>query len=175
MLKILIVEDEPLLATTLKYLIELNPRYQVTAIADDLESALEAAVERRPDLALVDLQLAHDTTGYSVAVKLNEMDIPCLFATGNIPPFPMPDLALGCLSKPYFEEDIVRTLKTAEDLLRGRERIRPSLPEALELYRAKPDEDRHASPPQGFAAMANLELLPIPPSLTSRLFRWWAG
>lgn len=48
MLRILIVEDEPLLATTLKYLIELNPRFQTTAIADDLESALAAVEERRP-------------------------------------------------------------------------------------------------------------------------------
>ena len=69
MLKILIVEDEPLLAATLKHLVELNPLHQVTGIADDLPSALAAAEERRPDLALVDLQLARGSTGFSVAVK----------------------------------------------------------------------------------------------------------
>ena len=36
MLKILIVEDDAQLATTLKYLVEDNPRYRVVAIADDL-------------------------------------------------------------------------------------------------------------------------------------------
>ena len=35
MLKILIVEDDAQLATTLKYLVEDNPRYRVVAIADD--------------------------------------------------------------------------------------------------------------------------------------------
>ena len=39
-LKILIVEDDAQLATTLKYLVEDNPRYRVVATADDLDSAV---------------------------------------------------------------------------------------------------------------------------------------
>ena len=35
MLKILIVEDDAQLATTLKYLVEDNPRYRVVARADE--------------------------------------------------------------------------------------------------------------------------------------------
>jgi len=136
MLSILIVEDEPLLAQTLKYLVELNPLYGVTAVADDAASALAAIEERQPDIALVDLQLAHGTTGFSVAVKLHELGVPCLFTTGKAPDFPMPDLALGCLVKPFSEEDLVRALKTAEDMLRGREgvRLKPGRPGNLRLY-----------------------------------------
>ena len=136
MLKILIVEDEPLLAATVKHLIELDPCRHVTGIAHDLASALRWVGERRPDLALVDLQLARGSTGYSVAVKLGEIGIPCLFATGNVPSFAMPELALGCLAKPFNEEDIVQTLKTVEDKLKGRERLRlrDNLPEPLQLY-----------------------------------------
>ena len=55
MLKILIVEDDSQLATTLKYLVEDNPRYRVVAIADEADSAVEAAQAHHPDLALVDL------------------------------------------------------------------------------------------------------------------------
>ena len=121
MLNIIVVEDEPLFAETLKYLIELNPRYVVTDLADDYASALAAVERRRPDLALVDLQLARGSTGFAVAAKLVELGIPCLFTSGNAPIFPIPDLALGCLVKPFSEEDLVRALKTAEDLLRGRE------------------------------------------------------
>ena len=134
MLSILIVEDEPLFAQTLKHLVELNPLYSVIAVAEDRIGALVAIAERRPDLALVDLQLAHGNTGFSVAAKLRDLGIPCLFTTGKAPDFPMPDLALGCLVKPFSEDDLVRALKAAEDIVRGRERVRPSRPGNLRLY-----------------------------------------
>jgi DNA-binding LytR/AlgR family response regulator len=167
MLKILIVEDESLLAKTLKHLIELNPRYEVTDIADDFDSALAAVEVRRPDLALVDLQLARGSTGFSVAVKLNELGVACLLTTGKAPPFSMPDLALGCLTKPYTEEDVVRALKTAEDKLRGRERLRPSLPDNLQIY-------SHETPGKTENGESFLEIKPAPakPSIRTFLSRW---
>lgn len=140
MLKILIVEDEPLLATTLKHLVELNPRYRVTGIADDFSSAIAATAEERPDLALVDLQLANATSGFSVAAKLHELGILCLFTTGKAPGFPLPDLAIGCLTKPFEEGDLARALDEAEDIMRGREKLvrLRRLPEQLEIYSDSP-------------------------------------
>jgi CheY-like chemotaxis protein len=146
MLSILIVEDEPLFAETLRHLVELNPLYRVTALADDRVGALASVAERRPDLALVDLQLAHGNTGFAVAAKLNDLGIPCLFTTGKAPDFPMPDLALGCLVKPFSEEDLVRALKAAEDIIRGRSRLRPSRPGNLRLY-AEEAAAAEAAPP----------------------------
>jgi DNA-binding NarL/FixJ family response regulator len=165
-LNILIVEDEPLFAETLKYLVELNPRYVVTDIADDPASALAAVERRRPDLALVDLQLAHGTTGFSVAAKLVELGVACLFTSGKAPSFPIPDLAIGCLVKPFSEDDLVRALKAAEDLLRGRERVRPSRPANLRLYA----EEREAA-----VAATAPPPAPANPPLRSRLSRWWSG
>jgi len=136
LLNILIVEDEPLLADTLRRLIELNPRFRVTAIADDTDSALAAADAQPPDLALVDLQLANATSGFSVAAKLHERGVACLFTTARAPSFPLPDLAIGCLHKPFGEEHLVRALTEAEDVLRGRPKVvlRRRLPEELQLY-----------------------------------------
>jgi DNA-binding NarL/FixJ family response regulator len=135
-LNILIVEDEPLLADTLKRLIELNPRFRVTGIANDLATALAAAEADRPELALVDLQLANGSSGYSVAAKLHDLGVACLFTTGRAPGFPVSDLAIGCLAKPFREEDLVRALTEAEDILRGRQKIilQSRLPEQLQLY-----------------------------------------
>lgn len=144
MLNILVVEDDPLLAETVKSLIELNPRFKVTALANDLASASAAVEERRPDLALVDLQLANGSSGYAVAARLHDAGIACLFTTARAPGFAVRDLAIGCLEKPYGEEDLVRALTEAEDILKGRPKLvlRQRLPEALEMYgdEDKPDE-----------------------------------
>jgi DNA-binding NarL/FixJ family response regulator len=142
-LNILIVEDEHLLARTLAQLVELNPLYRVTGTAEDLDSALAAIAAQRPDLALVDLQLANGASGFRVAGKLQDLDIPCLFTTATPPGFPVGDLALGCLSKPFQEADLVRALAEAEDVLRGRARLvrRRRLPEPLQLYDEPPPDE----------------------------------
>ena len=140
MLNILIVEDEPLLARTLRQLIELNPLYRVTGTADDLASTAAAVEAQRPDLALVDLQLANGASGFRVAARLQDLGILCLFTTARPPSFPVSDLAIGCLAKPFQEADLARALAEAEDLLRGRRKLvlRRRLPEPLQLYGEAP-------------------------------------
>ncbi|HVM22070.1 MAG TPA: response regulator [Sphingomicrobium sp.] len=164
MLNILIVEDDSQLAITLKYLVEDNPRYRVVAMAGDSEEAIAAAEEHQPDLVLLDLHLARGTTGFPVAVRLNDLGVPCLFVSGKAPGFPMPDLALGCLMKPFTADDVHRSLAMAEDLLRGRETLRPKMPENLTLYEAAQDAP---SPEPGF--------VPSRPSLRTRFEHWIAG
>ena len=88
MLRILIVEDDVQLATTLKYLVEDNPRYRVVATAEDADGAIAAAEQHEPDLVLLDLHLAHGSTGFSVAVRLNDLGVPCLFVSGKAPQLP---------------------------------------------------------------------------------------
>lgn len=163
MLKILVVEDDTQLATTVKYLIEDNPRYRVVAIAADPDGAIEAAERHQPHLALVDLQLAHGTTGFSVAVRLGDLEVPCLFVSARPPSFAMPDLALGCLAKPFTAEDVHRALAVAEDKLRGRDALRMRLPVNLTVY----DEPEETMEVRGF--------IPSRPSLLTRLGHWIAA
>lgn len=165
MLKILIVEDDSQLATTLKYLVEDNPRYQVVATADDLDGAVAAAERHRPHLALVDLHLARGSTGFSVAVRLGDFHVPCLFVSGKAPAFAMPDLALGCLMKPFTAEEVHRSLAMAEDMMRGRETLRSRLPQNLTLYDSVEDEQLVVQP--GF--------IPSRRSFKTRLEHWIAG
>ena len=81
-------------------------------------------------------------------MKLHDLGVLCLFTTGKAPSFPMPDLALGCLVKPFSEDDLVRALKTAEDMLRGREglRLRAGRPDNLRLYAEEARAARAADP-----------------------------
>ena len=164
MLNILIVEDDSQLAVTLKYLVEDNPRYRVVGIAEDADGAIAAAEEHQPDLVLLDLHLARGTTGFSVAVRLNDIGVACLFVSGKAPRFPMADLALGCLMKPFTAEDVHRSLAAAEDLLRGRESVRPKMPENLTLY--EPREE---------AAVTEPGFIPSKRSLRTRLEHWISG
>ena len=164
MLRILVVEDDLQLATTLKYLVEDNPRYRVVATADDADSAIAAAEAHDPDLVLLDLHLAHGSTGFPVAVRLNALGVACLFVSGKAPRFAMPDLAIGCLMKPFTAEDVHRSLAMAEDLLRGRETLRPKVPQNLMLYEAV--EERPPVEP-GF--------IPSKPSFRTRLEHWLSG
>jgi DNA-binding response OmpR family regulator len=163
-LRILIVEDDSQLAVTLKYLVEDNPRYRVVAMTDDADGAIAAVDEHDPDLVLLDLQLARGSTGFPVAVRLNDLGVPCLFVSGKAPSFPMPDLAFGCLMKPFTAEDVHRSLAMAEDRLRGRETLRPKIPDNLTLYDSPPDL-REAEP--GF--------IPSRRSLFTRLEHWISG
>lgn len=164
MLKILIVEDDAQLAVTLKYLVEDNPRYQVVAIADDEASALRAAEEHRPHLALVDLQLARGSTGFAAAVRLGDYDVPCLFVSGKAPGFSMPDLALGCLMKPFTAEDVHRSLATAEDMMRGRDTAR-RMPSNLRLYETADEGGDEVE----------AAFIPSKRSLKTRFEHWIAG
>lgn len=163
MLNILVVEDDSQLAVTLKYLVEDNPRYRVVAMAEDADGAIAATEEHQPDLVLLDLHLANASTGFSVAVRLNDLGVPCLFVSGKAPRFPMPDLALGCLMKPFTAEDVHRSLATAEDLLRGREAHRPKMPQNLTIYETQAE----AVPEPGF--------IPSKRSFRTRLEHWISG
>lgn len=167
MLRILIVEDDTQLATTLKYLVEDNPRYRVVGIAEDAESAIAAADEHDPDLVLLDLHLANGSTGFSVAACLAQQGVPCLFVSGKAPTFPMPDLALGCLMKPFTAEEVHRSLAMSEDVLRGRETLRPKPPHNLTFYQEAEPVMPAPLPEPGFIRSR--------PSLRTRLEHWVAG
>jgi two-component system, response regulator PdtaR len=73
----------------------------------------------------------------------------------------MPDLALGCLMKQFTAEDVHRSLAMAEDLLRGRQTLRPKLPDNLTIYET---EDAPVTVEPGF--------IPSKRSLKTRLGHW---
>lgn len=160
MLKILVVEDDALLAATLKHMIELNPFYTVTAIATDLLSALGSVAEAVPDLALVDLKLANDSDGLNVAARLQEMEVLCLLMTGNPPNDPVPDLAIGCLSKPFDEGVLAHTLAEAEDILRDHQKLvrKLRLPCELQLYEASAGDAVDGSRQGGSSGADHIEI-----------------
>lgn len=121
MLSALIVEDDAAVAQMLSALVELDGRYRVIAVADDLAGAMRASEDQHVDLALVDIGLARESSGYGVACELNRRDICCIFVTGGAPPFAMPEFALGCIEKPCTIEAVEAALEAAAARLTGSE------------------------------------------------------
>ncbi len=80
--KILIVEDESIVRKDIeRSLTKLG--YTVVAQADNGEKALELAREKKPDLALMDINIKGNMTGIETAEAIKqEMDIPVIYLTG---------------------------------------------------------------------------------------------
>ncbi|MDQ3140280.1 MAG: hypothetical protein M3Q15_06100 [Pseudomonadota bacterium] len=122
-----------MLATVLKEFIEFEGVHRVTGIARDLAGTLVAIKAHRPGLALIDIHLDGNATGIEVAAKAREYGVPTLFSTADPLPFPVPEVALGCLCKPYTSYSVSQSLRIAQQLIRGCP-VDHDVPFELELY-----------------------------------------
>ena len=134
MMQVLIVENDAKLATILKDIVEIDHMHTVTGIAGDLDGAIASIDSCPPQLALIDLHLAGTATGIEVAARAREREVPILFTTANPLPFPVPELALGCLCKPYNCYSVSQTLRIAEHLILDGVITGDDVPPELELY-----------------------------------------
>jgi two-component system, response regulator PdtaR len=133
---ILIVEDELLNAMLLED--ALRGRHTVAGMARDPEEAIRMAAERRPDLCLCDIKLRRGTSGLDAARELHRrFGVPTLFVSGNcseaMKRMAAGEGALGCLSKPYSEEDVRAAIDASAALMQGE--TPRKLPRQLELFR----------------------------------------
>ncbi len=81
MTKILIVEDEPIIAEDLAMMLK-NSGYQIAGIANTGTHGLDMLHTRNPDLVLLDIALDPSTSGFDIARIINEKyKIPFIFIT----------------------------------------------------------------------------------------------
>ena len=107
--RILIVEDEGLIAMDLKARVE-SAGYPVTGIVDNSKDARAAAAKERPDLVLMDIQIKGPTDGVATASLLQcEFDIPVIFVTAHADPNTVYRAKitgpLGYIVKPFINVD----------------------------------------------------------------------
>jgi DNA-binding NarL/FixJ family response regulator len=80
-LRILIVEDEPVIAENISMYLDNND-FEVSGIAYDSEEAIEQLQHNTPDAAILDINLESDEDGIDIAGRINEQyHIPFLFLT----------------------------------------------------------------------------------------------
>ena len=134
MMQVLIVENDTKLATVLKDIVEIDRTHTVTGIANDLDTAIASIEACPPQIALIDLHLAGNATGIEVAARARERSVPTLFTTATPLPFPVPEIALGCLCKPYNCYSVAQALIIAERIINGGAANSDDIPPELEIY-----------------------------------------
>ena len=110
-LRILVVEDEVLIALELEYLLD-DLGHRVVGIAGNATEAVALGRSTEPDVALVDVHLVDGPTGIEVARALSlDPRITVLFMTANAKRIPEDFAgALGVIAKPYSERSVASTL-----------------------------------------------------------------
>ena len=128
--RILIVEDEPLVAFDNEHMLK-DAGYEVVATVDSVADALAVIAEEQLDLVLTDIALSGEGDGTDVARAAGGKGVSVLFVTGNCSEDAR-SLALGCLAKPYSEKVLLTALDAIDRHLQGKKRKK--LPEQLTFY-----------------------------------------
>ena len=135
-MKILLVEDERLVAMTVLDALEAEGHSAAHALGTDEALALAAASPAATpfDLALVDARLAYGDSGIAACqILLDRHSIPALLTTGwgEIPGH-VGSFALGVLYKPFTRTELGASIRAIGDMFAGED---PGLlPERLELF-----------------------------------------
>lgn len=114
--KILIVEDEFIVANDLRIMLE-KAGYKVCGIAPSVVKALELIASKEPSWVLLDIFLQGDKTGIDLAGQLTEKGIPFIYISANtnqgILEAAKATLPYGFLVKPFREKDLMVMLDIA--------------------------------------------------------------
>lgn len=121
--RILIVEDNYFVALTIENAL-MDAGYEVLAVLDSGEAALESIADVEPDIVLMDIRLAGELDGIDTAVALHRLGIVSLFASAHfdeaIKERGAAAMPAGWLVKPFSEPEIINAVETALFSLNGR-------------------------------------------------------
>ena len=114
--KLLIVEDEPIVAIDLREEVE-EFGFEVTGLAESADAALYSIEEEKPDLVLMDISIEGSMDGIQAARVLRDLyDVPVIFLTAFSDPETLSRAAretpYGYLTKPFKTRDLQAALKT---------------------------------------------------------------
>lgn len=115
-LRILIVEDEMIIALDMQEMLE-EVGYTVCGIAADYEEALSLVKEKTPDLLLLDIGIRSVRSGIDVARVLRIKGIPFIFTTSHVEPSTIENAKdtrpYGYLIKPFTKIDLYAAIEIA--------------------------------------------------------------
>jgi len=135
--RILIVEDEPLIAFDNENVLS-DCGYEIVATVDDFDQAIEILdSETEVHLILSDVRLKSERTGLDLARHAKTKGVPTLFATGQ-PHDAAHEVALGCLKKPYTERQLVKAIECVDLHL---QKQKYKVPKGLDIFIVSTSEE----------------------------------
>lgn len=143
-IKLMILDDHSVVREGLRFLIELNPDFQVVGEAEHLAGMLEIMHENQPDILILDYKLARgDGVMACLEVKKRYPTVKVLLLTAFAEPHVVLEAvkagADGFLVKSVDHESLVKALY---DLYEGKSVLDPTVTDhILDKIRAKPLED----------------------------------
>ena len=118
-MKILIVDDEALLAMELESEVE-EAGHEIVGVAAESKQALSLIEKSSPQFAFVDIQLLDGPTGIDVGRHLASRSIPYVFVSGNLKRIPEDFAgALGAIEKPYTMNGLQNALEFIDTIVNG--------------------------------------------------------
>jgi two-component system, response regulator PdtaR len=112
-MNILVIEDNPVIAMDLSWILE-DLGHHVSGTADTAESGIHECVASKPDLVMVDLNLADGRTGLALVNTLADLCIPSVIVSGETHTLPKATWAKAVVSKPFDEALIAQALAAVE-------------------------------------------------------------
>lgn len=114
--KVMIVEDESLIAIDLKFMLEDNG-YEVVAQANNGETAIELAFLHKPQLILMDIKMPKLDGLKASKIIEQQLGIPVLFISAysekELLLYMKQDNILGYVMKPFSEKNVLPVLEVA--------------------------------------------------------------
>ena len=147
-LKVVIVEDELIAAELLREVLE-EYGVEVLDIVDTGRAAIDVCLEKRPDVVFMDIMLRDKISGSEAALAISKQsEIKIIFLTAytdsEMVDYAVASRAVGYLTKPYNEAQIIATLRLATVQQHGEvQEVKSEHPIALiEGYSYHPQQKR---------------------------------
>jgi len=116
-IKVLIVEDDPLIAEDIRELLS-EMKYSIVGVAYNKVSALGFLKNDTPQIALLDINLGNNTDGIGIAEVINEQyKIPFIYLTSYATKIILEKVKhthpMGYIVKPFNEQDLFTAIEIA--------------------------------------------------------------
>ena len=122
---ILICEDNPIIAMDLGWMLE-DMGHHICGTADTAIKGMEECALSKPDLVMVDLNLAEGRTGLALVNTLADLCIPSVIVSGETHTLPKTTWAKAVVRKPFDEALIAQALAQVEADLQHHVAVSPS-------------------------------------------------